>query len=98
MVLYVEASDETMTKRLLKRGESSGRVDDNEVTIRQRLETFHQATQPVIDYYEKQGKLRMVNSEQEPDDVFSDIECIFDGKLSNIFEKNPKETLKFNSF
>jgi adenylate kinase len=76
MVLYVEASDETMTNRLLKRGESSGRVDDNEETIRKRLDTFHQVTQPVIDYYEDQGKLKRVNSEQAPEDVFQQVKGI----------------------
>jgi adenylate kinase len=60
-VLYVNASDESMKSRLLDRGKTSGRVDDNEETIKQRLNTFHQVTQPVIDYYEKQGKLRAVS-------------------------------------
>ena len=50
-----------MTQRLLERGKSSGRVDDNEETIRNRLNTFHQVTQPVMDHYEKQGKLRTVS-------------------------------------
>ena len=59
-MLYVNASDESMTKRLLERGKNSGRVDDNEETIKNRLNTFHQVTQPVMDYYEKQGKLRTV--------------------------------------
>ncbi len=55
-VLYFEVSDETMTKRLLKRGETSGRVDDNEETIKKRLATFHNLTRPVIEHYGKQGK------------------------------------------
>lgn len=66
-----------MKKRLLKRGESSGRVDDNEETIKQRLETFHKISTPVIDYYQKQGKLRKVSSENTPDLVFKDVEVIF---------------------
>jgi adenylate kinase len=73
MVLYVEASDETMKERLLKRGETSGRVDDNEESIKNRLETFHKQTKPVIDHYDKQGKLKKVNAEQSPDKVFADI-------------------------
>ena len=61
-VLYFHVSDETMTKRLLGRAETSGRVDDNEETIKKRLKTFHDITSPVVDYYEKQGKLRKVGS------------------------------------
>ncbi len=60
LVLYVKASDDTMTKRLLHRGQTSGRVDDNEATIKNRLTTFHNQTLPVLDLYEKQGKLAEV--------------------------------------
>ena len=49
-----------MTKRLLHRGQTSGRVDDNEETIKNRLKTFHNQTFPVLDLYEKQGKLAEV--------------------------------------
>lgn len=49
-----------MTQRLLKRGETSGRVDDNEETIKKRLETYYQATEPVISFYEKRGIVRKV--------------------------------------
>jgi adenylate kinase family enzyme len=49
-----------MTKRLLHRGQTSGRVDDNEATIKNRLQTFHNQTLPVLDLYEKQGKLAEV--------------------------------------
>jgi adenylate kinase len=51
LVLYFEVSDETMTKRLLGRGLTSGRVDDNEETIRKRLDTFHKHSRPVVDHY-----------------------------------------------
>jgi adenylate kinase len=79
-VLYCEASDDTMKARLLERGKSSGRVDDNEDSIKQRLETFHQVTQPVIDYYDKKGKLTKVNSEKAPEEVFQEIEEKLFGK------------------
>ena len=50
-ILYFDVSDETMTARLINRGKSSGRVDDNEETIKKRLNTFHQHSKPVIDAY-----------------------------------------------
>ena len=67
-----------MKKRLLHRGQSSGRVDDNEETIKQRLQTFHQVTTPVIDYYGKQNKVKRIDSERNPDAVFSDVEKVLD--------------------
>ena len=50
-ILYFEVSDETMTQRLLKRAETSGRADDNVETIKKRLVTFHQHSEPVIAAY-----------------------------------------------
>lgn len=55
-----------MTKRLLKRGETSGRVDDNEETIKKRLETYYKATEPVIAFYEKRGIVRKVRAQRCP--------------------------------
>lgn len=60
LLLYVDAGPETMTQRLLKRGETSGRVDDNEETIKKRLDTYYKATEPVIVFYEKRGIVRKV--------------------------------------
>lgn len=54
-----------MTKRLLKRGETSGRVDDNEETIKKRLETYYKATEPVIAFYEKRGIVRKVRAREK---------------------------------
>jgi len=51
-----------MKKRLLKRAETSGRVDDNEETIKKRLKTFHNLTQPVIDHYSTQSKVCKVKA------------------------------------
>ncbi|XP_032334398.1 adenylate kinase isoenzyme 1 isoform X2 [Camelus ferus] len=73
LLLYVDAGPETMTKRLLKRGETSGRVDDNEETIKKRLETYYKATEPVIAFYEKRGIVRKVNAEGTVDNVFSQV-------------------------
>lgn len=44
-------------ERLKERGLTSGRTDDNEETIRKRLETFHQHTIPVISHYQQHDKV-----------------------------------------
>lgn len=62
LLLYVDAKAETMTKRLLKRGETSGRSDDNEETIKKRLDLYYKATEPVIEFYEKRGIVRKVGA------------------------------------
>ncbi len=57
----MDAKAETMVKRLLKRGETSGRSDDNEETIKKRLDLYYKATEPVIAFYESRGIVRKVS-------------------------------------
>ena len=90
----MEARDETMKKRLLHRGQSSGRVDDNEETIKQRLATFHLQTKPVVEHYSAQNKLRKVNSENAPDVVFEEVENIFDDSLKAPVDYSPLKSAK----
>ena len=52
-ILYFNVSDETMTARLLNRGKTSGRADDNEATIKLRLDTFHKHSKPVVAAYKE---------------------------------------------
>lgn len=49
-----------MEERLIKRGETSGRVDDNAETIRKRFSTFVEETIPVIESYEEENKVKRV--------------------------------------
>lgn len=76
MVLYFEADDETLMARLLERGKTSGRADDNEEAIRKRLVTFHTQSTPVISLYEPRGLVRRVNALQSIEEVFGDVEKV----------------------
>merc|ERR1712044_123196 len=69
-ILYFDVKDETMTERLLKRGQSSGRVDDNVETIKKRLNTFHQHSEPVMDHYA--AKCAKIPAERSVDEIFAD--------------------------
>ncbi|KAL3104494.1 hypothetical protein niasHT_027204 [Heterodera trifolii] len=69
LVIYFEASDETLVKRLMGRGRS----DDNAETIKNRLHTFVESTKPVVDHYGKQGKLVKIAAEGSVDDIFSEV-------------------------
>lgn len=61
-----------MTERLLKRGKTSGRIDDNLEVIKRRFHTYHSETQPVIDYFAKQGRVILVNAEQSVELTFEE--------------------------
>lgn len=56
LVLFFDASEETLVKRLLGRAETSGRVDDNEETIKKRLHTFNTNNDQVISQYTEKLK------------------------------------------
>ncbi len=59
-MLVFSVPEEVAVERLLARGATSGRADDNEDTIRQRMEVFRAESQPVIDYLADQvGPLAM---------------------------------------
>jgi len=79
-VLYFEVADATMKARLLKRAETSGRADDNETTIVKRLKTFHDHTEPVIAYYEKQNKVCRIVAEGTVDEIFAKVVAHLDKK------------------
>ena len=59
-ILFFECSEEVMEERLLKRGETSGRSDDNSETIKKRFQTFIGKTLPVIEYYGNLNKVTKV--------------------------------------
>ena len=51
MVLNYDCPDDVLVSRLLAQAQHSRRTDDNEETIKKRLELFHSKTQPVIENY-----------------------------------------------
>jgi len=71
-----------MKKRLLKRGETSGRDDDNIESIRKRFATFKETSMPVVDWFEQRGQLRKVSSVQTVEEVWSATKAAFDQALA----------------
>ncbi|MFQ6861876.1 MAG: adenylate kinase [Beduini sp.] len=54
-------------------GELYQRSDEDEETVKTRLNTYVEQTQPLIDYYTNKGELISINGDQAMDDVFNDI-------------------------
>jgi adenylate kinase len=69
-VVGLEVPEEELIKRILLRGQMSGRADDNEETARKRLEVYHNQTSPLKAYYEEQGKYRAINGLGTIDGIF----------------------------
>jgi adenylate kinase len=72
VMLALDVSEEELVKRLVKRGETSGRTDDNnEQVIRTRILEYNKKTAPVAEYFKKANKVAMVKGEGTVEEIFS---------------------------
>lgn len=72
-MIELDVPEAELMKRLIKRGQESGRSDDNEETIKKRLDVYHNQTSPLIDWYEKEGIHNHIDGLGELDRIFKDI-------------------------
>ena len=59
-MLELDVPEEMLMERLINRGKTSGRADDNAETIKKRLDVYSAQTSPLIEWYEKEGKRHAV--------------------------------------
>ena len=78
--LFVE--EDEVIKRLLNRGKTSGRTDDNYETIKKRLQVYQTETKPVCTYYLHRHNYFAINGNYSMEDTFSQIDNIL-----NIIQK-----------
>ena len=62
-----------MTERLINRGKTSGRADDNAESIKKRFKTFVETSMPVVDYFEKETKVVKIKAVKGPDDIYEEV-------------------------
>lgn len=72
-VIYFECAEEELKKRLLERGKTSGRSDDNETSIAKRLKVFNEETAPVIAKYSAEEKLHRFDANRPIEAVTEDV-------------------------
>ncbi|KAK4454636.1 adenylate kinase-domain-containing protein [Podospora aff. communis PSN243] len=70
LVLFYDCPEAEMERRLMERGKTSGRADDNAESIRKRFRTFIETSMPVVDHYEKEGRVVKIDATPTPDSVF----------------------------
>jgi adenylate kinase len=76
--LFLEAPEEELIKRLILRGQTSGRSDDNEAVIKQRLINYHDLTSPVAEYYKHRGLFTSINGVGDIKTIFNDLCAVID--------------------
>jgi UMP-CMP kinase len=76
-VIFLNCSEENMIKRVLKRGETSGRADDNIETLTKRIKVYNEQTLPVIEYYKKLNLVKEIDSNKTPEQIFNIVKKLF---------------------
>ena len=75
----LDVDDEEIVKRILNRGKTSGREDDNdEMIIRNRISIFNDETSPVYNYYDKSGKSTSINGIGSLEEIFFRLSVAID--------------------
>lgn len=78
-MIALQVGDEELTQRLLSRGKSSGRPDDqNEELIRKRVQEYNEKTAPVATHYAEQGKFQGISGVGEIEEIFEQIVAIIE--------------------
>ncbi len=74
-VVGLEVDEDELIDRLIKRGKESGRSDDNLETIKKRLQVYHSQTQPLRDYYMKEGTYLPIKGVGTVEGIFESIKA-----------------------
>lgn len=80
-VIGLEVDEPELIKRMLARGEQTGRADDNLETIKKRLKVYHSQTSPLRDFYINEGKYLAIDGNGSVDTIFSSIVTALTGYL-----------------
>lgn len=78
VVLSLEVEEEELVSRILKRGEISGRADDNKETVESRLNVYRNQTEPLKNFYNEQVKLVKIPGQGSIDEIFDSIVTVID--------------------
>lgn len=77
-MIELDVPEDELTKRLILRGQQSGRADDNEDTIKKRLTVYHSQTQPLIEWYKQENLHHHIDGLGELERIFGDICQVID--------------------
>jgi adenylate kinase len=97
-VISLAVGEDELVRRLLERGRQSGRTDDNEATIRNRLRVYDENTRPLLDFYRDRGILVEVDGTGAVESVTARIRAALDHILGlpaedtirRLVQANPK--------
>ena len=72
-VFKIRINEEEGIKRIIERAKTSGRSDDTKEVIKKRFKIYHREMHPIIDYYQKQKKLIIIDGHGKIKDIFKNL-------------------------
>ncbi|MDD3404680.1 MAG: adenylate kinase [Sphingobacteriia bacterium] len=78
LMLDLQVKESMLIDRLIARGKTSGRSDDNLETIQKRLTIYHHVTAPVVDFYKSTKRFNAISNNTTVEDCFLQIEKLID--------------------
>lgn len=78
ILIDINVPEDEIIRRLLERGKTSGRADDNLETIKERLAVYHEQTRPIDDYYELMDKYVRIQGLGTIAEIFGRISRVLD--------------------
>jgi len=73
-ILFLDLPDNVAVERLLRRAVAENRRDDTPQVIADRLHTYHQQTEPIVEHYRVTGRLVPLHAERSIDEVWTEIQ------------------------
>lgn len=99
--LYFDCPESVMEARLLERGKTSGRTDDNIESIKKRFRTYQEETMPIIKHFDAQGKCFQIDANRPKNIISNEVLAVFENKLGlrplNAWTNPPSEAAASNS-
>ena len=83
LLIDIDVEESELIERLLKRGETSGRNDDNIETIKKRLDVYHIKTKPVSDFFKNKNQYALIDGMGGIHEIHS--------RITHLIEKRPKK-------
>jgi UMP-CMP kinase len=71
--IFLDCPEDVLRERLLNRGKTSGRSDDNEESIIKRFKTFVETSMPVVDHFAEEGRVIKISAVDGVDEVYQNL-------------------------
>jgi hypothetical protein len=93
-VLFFECPEAVMEARLLERGKTSGRADDNADSIKKRFAVFKTESIPIVDHYRSLGMVHHIIADKSVDDVWKIVNGIVAGVEASVASPSTTSSAK----